>query len=60
MKHMARRALFQMNPYNPIIRDIRKWEGMNPKLAKREKWRFYHVYQRVVWASHQHKKGEWL
>ena len=36
MKHMAKRTLFQMDPYNPIIRDIRKWEDINPKLASQE------------------------
>lgn len=37
-----------MDPYNPIIRDIRKWENMNPKFAKRERWRFYYAYFIIV------------
>src|SRR5699024_7016398 len=49
LKHMAKRALFQMDPYNPIIRDIRKWENMNPKFARRERWRFYYAYFNIVW-----------
>lgn len=48
LKHMAKRALFQMDPYNPIIRDIRKWENMNPKLIRLERWRFYYVYQKIL------------
>lgn len=55
IKHLARMALFQMDPYNPIIRDIRKWESMNPKLARRERWRFYYAYLRVL---EQQRKGE--
>ena len=49
MKHMAKRTLFQMDPYNPIIRDIRKWEDINPKLASQERWRFYYAYFNIVW-----------
>lgn len=48
IKHMARIALFQNDSYNPIIRDIRKWENMNPKLASLERWRFYYVYQKIL------------
>ena len=46
---MARKSLFQMDPYNPVIRDIRKWENMNPKLASQERWRFYYAYFIIVW-----------
>lgn len=49
IKHMARIVLFQNDSYNPIIRDIRKWENMNPKLARRERWRFYYAYFSIVW-----------
>lgn len=48
IKHLARMALFQMDPYNPIIRDIRKWESMNPEFARRERWRFYYVYRKIL------------
>lgn len=48
IKHLARMALFRMDPYNPIIRDIRKWERMNPELARRERWRFYYVYRKIL------------
>ena len=48
IKHMARKALFQMDPYNPIIRNIRRWEDINPKLARRERWRFYYAYFIIV------------
>lgn len=48
IKYMARKALFQMDPYNPIIRDIRKWENVNPKFARRERWRFYYAYFIIV------------
>lgn len=51
IKHMARIALFQNDSYNPIIRDIRKWENMNPKLARRERWRFYYVYQKILMSE---------
>lgn len=51
LKHMAKRALFQMDPYNPIIRDIQKWENMNPKFARRERWRFYYVYQKILMSE---------
>ena len=49
IKHMARIVLFQNDSYNPIIRDILKWENMNPKLARRERWRFYYAYFSIVW-----------
>lgn len=49
IKHMAKIVLFQNDSYNPIIRDIRKWENMNPKLARRERWRFYYAYFNIVW-----------
>lgn len=49
IKHMARIVLFQNDSYNPIIRDIRKWENINPKLARREQWRFYYAYFSIVW-----------
>lgn len=49
IKHMARKALFQNDSYNPIIRDIRKWDNINPKLAIRERWRFYYAYFIIVW-----------
>lgn len=55
IKHLARMALFRMDPYNPIIRDIRKWERINPELARRERWRFYYAYLRVL---EQQRKGE--
>ena len=51
IKHMARIVLFQNDSYNPIIRDIRKWENMNPKLARRERWRFYYVYQKILMSE---------
>lgn len=51
IKHLARMALFQMDPYNPIIRDIRKWESMNPEFARRERWRFYYVYRKILMAK---------
>lgn len=51
LKHMAKRALFQMDPYNPIIRDIRKWENINPKFVRRERWRFYYVYQKILMSE---------
>lgn len=47
IKHMARKALFQIDTYNPIVRDIRRWENMNPELARRERWKFYYVYQKI-------------
>lgn len=40
LKHMARVALNQNDPYNPINRDIRKWEKKSPKLAARERFAF--------------------
>lgn len=49
IKHMARIVLFQNDSYNPIIRDIRKWENTNPKFARRERWRFYYAYFNIVW-----------
>lgn len=49
IKHMAGIALFQNDSYNPIIRDIRKWENINPKLARQERWRFYYAYFSIVW-----------
>lgn len=49
IKYMARKALFQMDPYNPIIRNIRRWEGINPELARQERWRFYYAYFIIVW-----------
>lgn len=63
MKHMAKRALFQMDPYNPIIRDIRKWENMNPKLVRLKRWRFYYVYQKILMREkikkHAQSKALW-
>ena len=47
IKHMARKALFQIDTYNPIVRDIRRWENMNPELVRRERWKFYYVYQKI-------------
>lgn len=49
IKHIARKALFQMDPYNPIIRNIRRWEDINPELARQERWRFYYAYFIIVW-----------
>lgn len=49
IKHMARKALFQIDPYNPIIRNIRRWEDINPKLASQERRRFYYAYFNIVW-----------
>lgn len=48
IKHLTRTALFRMDPYNPIIRDIRKWESINPELARQERWRFYYVYRKIL------------
>ena len=48
LKHMARIALSQNDPYNPINRNIRKWEKMFPKLAARERWRFFYFYYNTL------------
>lgn len=58
IKHMARIALFQNDSYNPIIRDIRKWENINPKLARQERWRFYYAYFNIVWNKSKKKKKQ--
>lgn len=59
LKHLWNRYLFHSNYYNPIIRDIRKWENMNPKFARRERWRFYYAYFNIVWnKSKKNNKGE--
>lgn len=48
LKHMARIALSQNDPYNPINRDIRKWEKKCPSLAAKERWRFFYVYVHML------------
>lgn len=48
LKHMARVALSQNDPYNPINRDIRKWEKLCPSLAARGRWRFFYVYVHML------------
>ena len=44
LKHMARKTLWQNDPCNPFIMNIRNWERASPKLAARARWRFYYVY----------------
>lgn len=48
LKHMARVALSQNDPYNPINRDIRKWGKLCPSLAAKERWRFFYVYVHML------------
>lgn len=57
LKHLARVALSQNDPYNPIIRDIRKWEKLCPSLAARERWRFFYVYDHMFNFASKSKKG---
>lgn len=57
LKHMARVALGQNDPYNPINRNIRKWEKMFPKLAARERWRFFYYYNKMLVFARSSKKG---
>lgn len=57
IKHMARVALGQNDPYNPINRDIRKWEKRFPKLAARERWRFFYYYNKMLVFARSSKKG---
>lgn len=57
IKHMARVALGQNDPYNPINRDIRKWEKMFSKLAARERWRFFYCYNMMLAFARSSKKG---
>ena len=57
LKHMARIALSQNDPYNPINRNIRKWEKMFPRLAARERFRFFYYYNKMLDFARRSKKG---
>lgn len=57
LKHMARVALSQNNLYNPINRNIRKWEKKSPKFAARERWRFFYCYNMILAFGRSSKKG---
>lgn len=57
LKHMARVALDQNDPYDPINRDIRKWEKKSPKLARRERWLFVYFYNKMLRFARGSKKG---
>ena len=57
LKHMARVALNQNDPYNPINRDIRKWEKKSPKLAARERFCFFYYYNKMLRFARESKKG---
>lgn len=56
LKHMARVALDQNDPYNPINRDIRKWEKRFPSLAAKERFRFFY-YNKMLDFARGSKKG---
>lgn len=57
IKHMARVALGQNDHYNPINRDIRKWEKKCPRLAARERFRFFYYYNKMLQFARRSKKG---
>ena len=57
LKHMARVALDQNDPYNPINRDIRKWGKKCPRLAARERFRFFYYYNKMLDFARRSKKG---
>lgn len=57
LKHMARVALDQNDPYNPINRDIRKWGKKYPRLAARERFRFFYYYNKMLDFARSSKKG---
>lgn len=57
LKHLARVALSQNDSYNPINRDIRKWEKKCPNLAARERWRFFYCYTKMLRFARGSKKG---
>lgn len=57
IKHMARVELNQNDPYNPINRDIRKWEKKCPRLAERERFRFFYYYNKMLRFTRSSKKG---
>ena len=48
IKHMARVALDQYDPINPINRNIRKWERLLPSPAVRKRWRFFYFYYNTL------------
>ena len=54
---MARVALGQNDPYNPINRNIHKWEKMFPKLAARERFCFFYYYNKMVGYARRSTKG---
>ena len=56
IKHMARVALDQNDPYNPINRDIRKWEKKCPNLAPIEHFQFFY-YNETLQFARGSKKG---
>ena len=57
LKHMARVALDQNDPYNPINRDIRKWGKKYPRLAARERFLFFYYYNKMLDFARRSKKG---
>lgn len=57
IKHMARVALDQNDPYNPINRDIRKYEKRFPSLTAKERFRFFYYYNKMLDFARRSKKG---
>lgn len=57
LKHMARVALSQNDPYNPINRDIRKWEKLVPSRAASERWKFFYCYNTMLDYTRRSTKG---
>ena len=57
LKRMARVELNQNDPYNPINRDIRKWEKKCPNLAPIERFEFFYYYNETLQFAKKSKKG---